>query len=380
MNNAIPLMDLQSQYKSLAKELRKAVTKALDSGAYILGPEGKAFEEEFAAAIGAKFGVGVSSGTSALTLALRAMGVGPGDEVIVPAFTFIATATAVSAAGATPVCADVDSKTLTLCHESAGQKITKRTKALIAVHLYGYPADMDKLTALARKHGLKVLEDCAQAHLTRYKGRTAGTMGDMAAFSFYPSKNLGAAGDAGAILTSDEKLAGLCRQLRHGGRAVGSAYEHEFVGGNDRLDDLQAAVLRVKLRHLASWIEARRKLAAVYNEQLAGLPVRTPDLGQGGDKHSFHLYVIRTENRDGLMAHLKSQGIGCGVYYPIPVHLQPAYRALGGKPGQLPNAEAAAATNLALPLFPELKVSDVKRVAAEIRTFLSAKVRQPVRA
>ena len=380
MNKSIPLMDLQSQYNGLAKELRAAVAKALDSGAYILGPEGKAFEEEFAKAIGAKHAVGVSSGTSALSLALKAMGVGADDEVIVPAFTFIATATAVSAIGAIPVCADVDPETLTLCPKSAAKAVTKRTKAVTAVHLYGFPADMDAVKALAREKGLKVLEDCAQAHLTRYKGRAAGTMGDMAAFSFYPSKNLGAAGDAGAILTDDERLAVICRQLRHGGRAVGSAYEHEFIGGNDRLDDLQAAVLRVKLRHLASWIEKRRKIAALYNELLAGLPLKLPDLGAGGNYHSFHLYVIRLKERDALMARLKEAGIGCGVYYPIPVHLQPAYRSLGYRRGDLPAAEEASATNVALPIFPELAPADVERVCATIRGFFRAPAKPKAKA
>lgn len=368
-NNTIPLMNLQLQYKGLAKELRRAVVRALDSGAYILGPEGKLFEEEFAKIIGSKFAIGVSSGTSALSLALKALGVGPGDEVIVPAFTFIATATAVSAIGATPRLADVDPETLTMDPDSAAKAVTAKTKALTPVHLYGYPADMDRLLALARKRSLGVLEDCAQAHLTLYKNRQAGTMGDMAAFSFYPSKNLGAAGDAGAILTSDERRAGICRQLRHGGRAVGSAYEHEFVGGNDRLDDLQAAVLRVKLRHLASWIESRRKIAALYNEGLAGLPLKLPELGKNGNRHSFHLYIIRSEKRDALMKHLQSAGVGCGVYYPIPVHLQPAYRDLGYRRGDFPVAEKAAATNLALPLFPELKPAEVERVCKAVRGF-----------
>ncbi|MBI3553466.1 MAG: DegT/DnrJ/EryC1/StrS family aminotransferase [Elusimicrobia bacterium] len=368
-SKTIPLMNLKAQYQGLARELRKCVLRALDSGAYILGPEGKAFEEEFAKSTGAKHAVGVSSGTSALSLALKAMGVEPGDEVIVPAFTFIATATAVSAVGAAPRLADVDPVTLTMDPESAAKAVTKRTKVLTPVHLYGQPADMDALTALARRRGLKVLEDCAQAHMTLFHGLQAGTMGDMAAFSFYPSKNLGAAGDAGAIVTGSERLAGLCRQLRHGGRAVGSAYEHEFIGGNDRLDDLQAAVLRVKLRHLASWIKSRRKLAAIYNEELSNLGLELPDLGQNGNKHSFHLFVIRTENRDGLMKHLQASGVGCGVYYPIPVHLQPAYRSLGYRKGDFPVAEQASLTNLALPLYPELKASEVRRVCKAVRQF-----------
>jgi dTDP-4-amino-4,6-dideoxygalactose transaminase len=366
-------MNLAAQYQGISKELRRAVLKSLDSGAYILGPEGKAFEEEFAKAMGTKFSVGVSSGTSALSLALKAMGVGPGDEVIVPAFTFIATATAVSAVGAIPRIADVDPRSLTIDPKSIAKAITPKTKAVIAVHLYGQPADMEAITALAKSKGLKVLEDCAQAHLTRRRNHLAGSMGDMSAFSFYPSKNLGAAGDAGAIATNDEKLAGLCRQLRHGGRAVGSAYEHEFVGGNDRLDDLQAAVLRVKLRHLASWIEKRRKVAALYNAGLADLGLRLPEVGSGGDYHSFHLYVVRTQpaKRDALMKSLQASGIGCGVYYPIPVHLQPAYRDLGYRKGDFPVAEEAANSNLALPMFPELKRVEIERVCAAVKSFLA---------
>ncbi len=365
----IPLMDLKAQYKGLSRELRRAVVRALDSGAYILGPEGALFEKEFAKSMGGDHAIGVSSGTSALSLALRGLGVGPGDEVVVPAFTFIATATAVSAVGATPVFADVDRDTLTLAPEGAAKAITKRTKALLPVHLYGQSADMTSLVKLARGRGLKILEDCAQAHLTFHRNRPAGTWGHAAAFSFYPSKNLGAAGDAGAIVTNNERLAGLCRQLRHGGRAVGSNYCHEYIGGNDRLDELQAAVLLVKLRRLPGWISARRRIAELYNEGLSDLPLKLPDSGSQGDLHSFHLYVIRLSARDGLMKHLQNKGIGCGVYYPIPVHLQPAYRGLGYKSGDFPVAEDAAKANLALPLYPELKVAQVRRVCREIRGF-----------
>ena len=366
----IPLLSLKKQQELIGARLRQAVLRVLDSGAFIMGPETKAFEPEFAAALGSRFAVGVSNGTDALRVALEASGVGVGDEVVVPSFTFIATATAVSCIGARPVFADVDARTLTITAESVREVLTPRVKAVIPVHLFGQAADLDPLLELARAKGLAVIEDCAQAHLTAYKNRMAGTIGDLGAFSFYPSKNLGAAGDAGAILAQDERRAELCRQLRNCGRETGGpAYKHVRVGHNCRLDELQAAVLRVKLPHLREGTEARRAAARRYVEGLAGLPLRLPDLGSGGDSHSFHLFVIRTERRDALAKHLTERGIGNGVYYPIPIHQQPAYAQLAPKAGGLPVTEEACRTALALPMFPELEPAEVDAVCAAVKEF-----------
>ncbi len=369
MSPRIPLFDLKRQYRSIAPELRRAVLKALDSGLYILGPEGYLFEQDFARAVGAREAVGVSSGTAALRIALRSLGVGPGDEVVVPALTFAASATAVIEAGGRPAIADVDPATLTLDPESAERALTRRTRAILAVHLYGQPADMTRLRALARRRGLKLVEDCAQAHLTLYRGRPAGTLGDAAAFSFYPSKNLGAAGDAGAVTTGSARVARVCRELRHAGRPAGQAYRHARMGYNSRLDELQAAVLRVKLRRLAGWTRRRRALASLYVRELAGLPLGLPDPGADGTRHSFHLFVIRSARRDALAKHLANRGIGCGVYYPIPIHLQPAFKDLGRRAGDFPVAERACKTVLALPLYPELRDVEALRVCRAVGSF-----------
>lgn len=340
--------------------------RVLDSGAYILGPEGRAFEAEFAAAHKAKRCVGLNSGTDALELALKAVGVGPGDDVVVPTFSFIATATAVSAVGANPVFADVNDASLTLGDKELEAALTPRTKAVMPVHIYGYPADMDGILKVAKRRGLKVIEDCAQSHLTTYKGRFVGTLGDIGAFSFYPSKNLGAAGDAGAVLTNDDALAEACVLLRNAGRGMtGAVYTHVRVGHNCRLDDLQAAVLRVKLKRLAAWTQKRRQLAALYQKLLKGLPLRLPPADTAKTKGSHHLFVVRTPRRDELQKHLLAAGIGSGVYYPIPIHKQPAYAAEIA----LPVAERAAAEVLALPMFPELTKTQVELVARSIRAW-----------
>lgn len=366
-------MSLAKQNKQLGPALRRAIGAVLDSGVYILGPQGKAFEDEFSKTLGLGRVLGVDSGTSALELALRAVGVGPGDEVIVPTFTFIATATAVSAVGGVPVMADVDEQTLTLTADGVKEKISGRTRAVVPVHIFGQPADMDPLVALCSEKGLSIVEDCAQAHLTRYKGRPAGTIGDIAAFSFYPSKNLGAAGDAGALACGRRELDTLCEELRNCGRQPGVAYKHVRVGHNCRLDEIQAAVLRVKLKKLAAWTRRRREIAALYDKGLARLPLKRPSLGESGTKPSFHLYVVRTPRRDELSAHLKAAGIGSGVYYPIPVHRQPAYAELGLRPEDFPVAERACREVLALPMFPELGNAEVARVCREIKAFFDSK-------
>ena len=366
--NDVPLLSISAQNAELAGELKAAVGRVLDSGAFILGPENKAFDAEFAAAIGAPFCLGVDSGTSALELALEAVGVGPGDEVIVPTFTFIATATAVSSLGATPVFADVDDETLTLDPRSVAKLITPKTKALVPVHLFGQPADMDPLMELAKNRGLFIIEDCAQSHLATYKGRATGTFGDLAAFSFYPTKNLGAAGDAGAVVVADLDLRDRILELRNCGRTIGAAYHHARVGHNCRMDEIQAAILRVKLRRLKDWTEARRRIARLYHAALKGLPLRLPPLGGAGTEPVFHLFTVRLENRDALAEHLKKNGIGCGVYYPIPVHLQPAY---AGRPARvpLPISDRASREVLSLPMFSELSENDAIRVCDAVRGF-----------
>jgi dTDP-4-amino-4,6-dideoxygalactose transaminase len=370
----IPLMSLAKQHKALSRELKRAVGEVLDSGVFIMGPQVRAFEQEFAQALGLPRVLGVDSGTSALELALKACGVGPGDEVIVPTFTFIATATAVSFTGATPVMADVDWRTMTLTAEEVRKKLTPKTKAVVPVHLFGQPADMDPLIGLAKERGLRLVEDCAQSHLAKYKGRPAGALGDVSCFSFYPSKNMGAAGDAGALAVGNKSLEVPLEELRNCGREIGQAYRHARVGYNCRLDEIQAAILRVKLRHLAQWTEKRRALAAAYNDKLSRLPLTLPPHDEHGTTPVFHLYVVRTPRRDELMAHLKAQGIGCGVYYPIPVHRQPAYRGLlsSTSDSDFPNAERASREALALPLYPELTAAEAARVVKAVRGFFTA--------
>ena len=365
----IPLLSIKAQNQALLPEIKAAVNRVLESGAFILGPECRSFETEFAAMTGAAYALGVDSGTSALELALEAVGVGPGDEVIVPTYTFIATATAVSVLGATPVFADVSDDTLTLDASSVERLLTKKTKAIVPVHLFGHPADLDPLLAIAKTKHLHMVEDCAQSHLATYKGRPAGSLGEFGAYSFYPTKNLGAGGDAGALVMNDTRLRDRVIELRNCGRAIGATYDHVRVGHNCRLDELQAAVLRVKMLHLRSWTQARRRLAGLYAERLKDLPLRLPPLGASGTEPVFHLFTVRLERRDALAAHLKRHGIGCGVYYPLPVHLQPAYAALGGREGRLPVAERAGREALSLPMFPELSDADHSRVCDTVRGF-----------
>lgn len=365
----IPLLSIKAQNQALLPEIKAAVQRVLESGAFILGCENKAFDHEFAQLCGTSYALGVDSGTSALELALEAVGVGPGDEVIVPTFTFIATATAVSVLGAKPVFADVSDDTLTLDPKSVERLITKKTKAIVPVHIFGHPADMDPLLAIGKTKKLRLVEDCAQSHLATYKNQPAGSLGDFGAYSFYPTKNLGAAGDAGALVMNDMKLRDRVIELRNCGRAIGATYDHVRVGHNCRLDELQAAVLRVKMLHIAAWTQARRRLAALYHERLKGLPLRLPPLGGAGTDPVFHLFTVRSERRDALAAHLKNRGIGCGVYYPVPVHLQPAYAALGGRTGQFIVAERASREALSLPMFPELGDGEHARVCEAVRGF-----------
>lgn len=361
----VPLIDLKIQHRSIASEVESAISSVCANTAFILSDEMKAFEQEFAAYCGAKHGVGVANGTEALFLALAALGIGPGDEVIVPANTFIATAAAVAHVGATPVFVDCDPETYCIDVSKIPQAITQRTKAIMPVHLYGHPADMDAITEIARAHGLKVVEDCAQAHGTRYKGRHVGALSDASGFSFYPSKTLGAYGDAGMVLTNDDATADSLRLLRDNGRTTW--YEHAIVGYNSRLDGIQAAVLRIKLRHLDGWVEARREHAASYARLLSDVDGITLPVEKPYGRHSYYVYVIRVAERDEFMARLKAKECGCGIHYPVPLHLQPAFASLGGKEGDHPVAERYAKQIVSIPMFPELTSEQVEEAACVIR-------------
>lgn len=361
----VPLIDLKIQHRSIASEIEAAIKNVCDNTAFILSDEMKAFETEFAAYCGAAHGVGVANGTEALFLALKALGIGPGDEVIVPANTFIATAAAVCHAGATPVFVDIDSDTYCIDPAKISGAITEKTKAIMPVHLYGHPADMGAIMNIARSNGLKVVEDCAQAHGTQYKGKQVGSIGDAAGFSFYPSKTLGAYGDAGMVMTNSDEVCENLKLLRDNGRTTW--YEHAIIGYNSRLDGIQAAILRVKLKYLNKWVDLRRAHAKQYGELLGDvkgltLPVEKPDA-----KHSYYVYVVRTDNRDKVMAELKEKGCGCGIHYPVPLHLQPAFSLLGGKEGDHPISERYAKQIISIPMFPELTPEQVSEAATIIR-------------
>jgi len=361
----VPLIDLKIQHRSIAAEVEAAIKNVCENTAFILSDEMKTFEQEFAAYCGAKHGIGVANGTEALSLSLRALGIGQGDEVIVPANTFIATAAAVSHAGGTPVFVDCDPDTYCIDPSKISGAITSKTKAIMPVHLYGHPADMDAILAIARSNGLKVVEDCAQAHGTMYKGKAAGSFGDAAGFSFYPSKTLGAYGDGGIILTSSDEVCEELKLLRDNGRTTW--YEHAIIGFNSRLDGMQAAILRVKLKYLDKWVDARRAHAKQYRELLSGIEGLTLPSEQSYAKHSYYVYVVRVSDRESFMAQLKEKGCGCGVHYPVPLHLQPAYAFLGGKEGDHPVAEGYAKQIVSIPMFPELTEEQVAEASAIIK-------------
>ncbi|NTU79348.1 MAG: DegT/DnrJ/EryC1/StrS family aminotransferase [Chloroflexales bacterium] len=359
----VPFLDLAAQHSSIATAISEAYAATLQRADFILGHEVGLFEQEFAAYCGARHGVGLDSGTSALELALRAYGIGPGDEVITAANSFIATAFAISYTGATPVLVDVDPQTYTIDPERVEQAITGRTRAIIPVHLYGQPADMDPVLEIAGRHSLVVIEDACQAHGARYKGRPVGSLGHAATFSFYPAKNLGAHGDGGMVVTNDPAVAESIRMLRNYGQL--QKYHHISIGYNRRLDTLQAAILRVKLRHLDAWNAARRRHAASYDRLLALADVVTPTTAPYAEP-AWHLYVIRASNRDALRAHLTTRRIDTGIHYPIPIHLQPAYSDLGYEPGSFPIAERAAEQILSLPMCAELADEAIEYVAQTI--------------
>jgi dTDP-4-amino-4,6-dideoxygalactose transaminase len=359
----IPYADLRSQYRSIKPEIDAAVLRVLDSTQFILGEEVAAFEREFAAYCGTSDAIGVNSGTSALHLALLAAGVGAGDEVITVPFTFVATAAAIEYARAKPVFVDVDAETYNMAPSALERAITPRTRAIMPVHLYGHPADMDPILEIARRHNLIVIEDAAQAHGAEYKGRRCGSMGIMAAFSFYPGKNLGAYGEGGAVVTSDAGLAKKTRVLRSWGEE--RRYEHSVKGFNYRMDGIQGAILRVKLRHLEAWTELRRARAADYARAFAGSGLATP-VERAQCRHVYHVYAVRLSNRDATRAALQAADIQTGVHYPIPIHLQPAHADLGYRRGDFPVSEAVASQVLSLPMFPEMTTEQVQQVAAAV--------------
>jgi len=362
----VPFADLRSLHVPMRAELSEVFQRVLDSNSFILGPEVQRFEEAFARYIGAGHCIAVSNGTVALQMALLALDIGPGDEVITAANTFIATAEAISAVGARPVFVDVDPQYYNMDPEVVAKAITPKTKALIPVHLYGQTADMDPLLALAEKHGLAVVEDACQAHGAEYKGRKAGTMGVLSCFSFYPGKNLGALGEGGAVLCNDAKLAQRLRMLRDHGSL--KKYEHSFPGYNFRMEGLQGGFLAVKLPHLDEGNDCRRAAAATYGRLLAESSVVTPAVLPGA-KHIYHLYVIQADDRDALKQQLADQGIETGLHYPVPLHLQQAYAELGYKAGDFPVAESLARRILSLPMFPTITREQIEYVCSAVMEF-----------
>lgn len=385
----VPFLDLKVQYRQIEAELKPVLEEIMANGAFIGGPQVSAFEEEFAAFCGGGHCVGLNSGTDALRFALMAAGVGPGDEVITVPHTFIATTEAISQAGATPVFVDVDPQTGCMdparlrefvehscaIDASTRQLVNRSTnrsvKAVIPVHLYGQPADMDPILETAGKHNLAVVEDACQAHGARYKGRPAGSMGLAGCFSFYPGKNLGAFGDAGAVVTRDEALAKTMRMLREHGQS--QKYYHDMEGYTGRLDAIQAAVLRLKLKRLTDWNRARRENAKRYDRLLAGVPGVAVVREAPSSESVYHLYVILVDDRDGLQKHLTRKGVGTGLHYPLPLHLQKAYARMGFKKGDFPVSERTADRLLSLPMFAELTSDQIEYVAECIREYVEAK-------
>jgi dTDP-4-amino-4,6-dideoxygalactose transaminase len=360
----IPFVDLKAQYRSIKPEIDEAVARVLESGHFALGPEVAAFEEEFAAYCQAKHAIGVNSGTSALHLALLAAGIGPGDEVITVPHTFVATVAAIHYTGARTVFVDIDPRSFTMDPALIEAAITPRTKAILPVHLYGQMADMDSILEIARKHKLLVIEDAAQAHGAEYRGRRAGSLGDLGCFSFYPGKNLGAYGEGGMVVTNNPEYTRTVRMLRDWGAE--KKYEHVLKGYNYRLEGMQGAILRVKLRHLEAWTEARRAHATYYDELLAGSGVKTPE-EMPYARHVYHIYAVRTAQRAALIQHLNARNIQSGIHYPSPVHLLPAYSDLGYKAGQFPHSEKAANEVLSLPMCAELSDAQMETVNVAVR-------------
>jgi dTDP-4-amino-4,6-dideoxygalactose transaminase len=365
----IPPLDLKAQWLSIKDEISAAINAVVESQQFILGPQVRALEEEAAKYCGTKFAVGVASGTDALLLALHVAGVGPGDEVLLPTFSFIATADSVSLLGAIPVFVDIDPSTFAIDPAHLEAKITSRTRAILPVHLYGHPADMDPINSVARRHNLKLIEDNAQAIGAKYKERKTGGLGDLGCISFFPSKNLGAYGDGGMIVTNSEAYSKHLRVLRNHGSA--KKYYATEQGWNSRLDEIQAAILRVKLRHLDKWGLARRKNATSYNQLLKGIPGVVTPVEAPWAEHVYHQYTIRIVNRDRIQSALTEQNIGTTVYYPTPMHLQPVFAQLGYHEGDLPEAEKAVKEVLSLPIYAELTQQQIHRVVTTIAAAIS---------
>ncbi len=362
----VPLLDLVAQYQEIKPEMDAAIQRVLDSGYFILGPEVAAFEGEVAAYLGVAYGIGVASGTDALILALRALNIGPGDEVILPAYTFFATIGAILHVGATPVLVDIDEQTYCIDIEQTHAKVTSATKAIIPVHLYGQAAEMEALTEIADEHNLNIIEDNAQAFGAEYKGRKTGALGNIGCLSFFPSKNLGGYGDGGMVVTDNPELAEKIRMLRaHGWR---KKYFPEVLGYNSRLDALQAAVLRVKLNYIDRWNDGRRKVAHTYSKALSDSPNFKTPYEAPNRKHVYHLYILQMTNRDQVQAQLKEAGIGTSIYYPQPLHLAEPCRELGYTEGDFPITEKASRETLAIPVYPEMSAEQIEYVLEVVRT------------
>ena len=366
MPESVPYLDLRAQLKPLRAEIDAAVARTLDNCSFCLGPDVGQFEKDFAKFCGAQHALGFTRGTSALHVAMLLLGIGPGDEVITTPYTFIATSWAISYCGAKPVYVDIDEATFNLDPKKLEAAVTPRTKAVLPVHLYGQPFDVDTVAAICKKHNLPFVEDAAQAHGAKYKGKTVGALGDLACFSFYPAKNLGACGEGGALVTNNAALASRAKSLREHGSTV--RYHHDEVGYNYRMEGLQGAVLGVKLKHLNAWTRERQRVAARYAELLADTPLQLPTV-PAGNESAWHLYTVRLPRRDDLKKHLDTNGIGNAVHYPMPLHLQKAYVNLGYKPGDFPVAEKASREVLSLPMFPELTETQIQRVAAVVKGF-----------
>jgi dTDP-4-amino-4,6-dideoxygalactose transaminase len=363
----VPFLDLKAQYAAIKDEIHDAVGEVMENAAFAGGPYVARFEQAFAQFCGCKHAVGVGNGTDALWLSLLTLGIGPGDEVITVPNTFIATAEAITYCGAKPVFVDVEEKTFNMNPALLEAAITPRTKAVIPVHLFGQTADMDPILVIARAHGLYVVEDACQAHGAEYKDRKAGAMGDTGCFSFYPGKNLGAYGEAGAVVTNDDALAEKIKMFRDHGQS--KKYYHGVIGWNARMDGIQGAVLSVKLKYLAGWNESRRAHAREYTRLLSPVTGVIEPREADYARHVFHIYAIRIKQRDRLLTHLAEKGISCGIHYPVPIHLQDAYRFLGLEAGSFPVAEKCAEEFLSLPMYPELTSDQIHRVANEIRGF-----------
>ena len=360
----IPLLDLKAQYASIRNEVRTALDRVIDSQRFILGPEVEALENEIASYSGCAFGIGVSSGTDALLAALMALDIGPGDEVITSAYSFSATASTIARLGAKPVFADIDPVTYNIDARAIDSKVTQRTRAIVPVHLFGQMADMPPIIECARKHHLAVIEDAAQAIGAEWHGKRAGSFGDMACFSFYPTKNLGGFGDGGMVTTNSSEFAGKLRLLRNHG--FKTKYHNEILGGNFRLDEIQAAVLRVKLKYLDGWTEGRRRNAGIYHTALKSVRSISLPCAVPGSRHIFNQFVIRSDNRDVLMTRLKEHGIGCEIYYPVPLHVLPCFASLGYRAFDFPVSKTASEQTLGLPIYPELTSEMIERVAVTI--------------